>query len=116
MIDAKNAAENTILVFESDAGVASHCFCTEEFAKAKLSSARDVNSGGSMFTSEADNAELIYSVSPDMQNRVAAAKEKLNRDITIRNALNKQGVPADVNLRVAIYKAIHELSKTGIAI
>lgn len=102
---------NTILIHEVD-GRAVHCFCTEDHAKEVLRKAPDMTSGGSMFSSEDTAAELVYSVSPDLRNRVEAAKSKLAVDLAIRDALNRNGVPQDPTLRTGIYKAITELRQS----
>ena len=102
---------NTILVFE-DAGKAQHCFCTEAEATDRLQKATAAGSGGSMFINEDLGAEMVYAVSPDLRERVEEAKRKLNHDLTIRDALNRHGVPTDRDLRIKIKKAIDDLRET----
>lgn len=105
--------KSAILVHESQAGVVEHCFCTKEQAEATLRACPDADTGASMFvTEEALEAEMVYSTSPDLRARVEAAKSKLQFDIAVRDALNRNGVPADRILRVAVYKAIKELRET----
>jgi len=102
--------KNTILISEN-AGQVEHCFCNEEQAKCILLQAKELNSAGSMFTCDID-AELVFSVSPDLRDRVDAAKTKLRRDIAIRDALTRNGVSEALDLRISIQKSILELQQT----
>ena len=105
--------KTAILVHESQAGMVEHCFCTKEHAEAALRACPDVNSGGSMFvTEEAIEAEMVYSISPDLRARVEAAKTKLRFDIAVRDSLNRNGVPGHRDVRMAVYKSIKELRET----
>ena len=103
------AVDDTILVFESAPGVVDHRFCTEAEAMDRMRQAKDRNSGGSAFVSKEIPADLAYSLSPELRDRVEAAKHKLRGDIEIRDALDRNGVPADPALRRAIYQSIREL-------
>jgi hypothetical protein len=105
---------DTILVFETEGRVA-HRFCPEAEAREHVLKAPDANSGGSMFTAEGGNAELHYSVSPDLRSRVADAKAKLARGIQIRDTLTRHGVPMDRELRGRIVKAFRELNSATLA-
>lgn len=109
-IDKQAVAEiqDTILVFEEE-GQVKHCFCSEAVANDRLLKARAGDTGGSMFTSSGVRAESIFSISPNLRERVDAAKMKLRQDILIRDALDRNGVPRDSVLRIGIYKAISEL-------
>lgn len=108
---AANAVSNTILVYE-EAGTAKHRFCTKAQATEHLDRAAAEGSAGSMFTVSEMEAELVYKVSPNVRERVDEAKRKLRIDIAVRDALNRQGVPSDRDLRIKIKKAIDELGVT----
>lgn len=109
---ATPAKQNTILVFEAADGTVQHCFCTEAEATQRLKQAVSAGSAGSMFFNDGLAAEMVFSVSPDLRERVEEAKRKLRNDLTVRNALNRHGVPADQDLRIKIKKAIDELRES----
>lgn len=109
---ATEAKKNTILVFEDADGTVRHAFCTQAEATERLKLATAAGSGGSMFINEDLGAEMVYAVSPDLRERVGEAKRKLRNDILVRDALNRQGVPNDRDLRIKIKKAIDELRES----
>lgn len=102
---------DTILVIEVG-GQVTHTICTQTEGQERLRNARIHHSGGSMFTSEGMSADLVYSVSPNLRERVDEAKRKLRGEILIRDALDRNAVPRDHALRTGIYKAINELRAT----
>lgn len=107
------AVKSAVLVYETKEGAVDHCFCTSDHANAVVCASKDANTGASAFLSEDGlEAEMVYSVSPDLRGRVEAAKAKLRFDIAVRNALNRHGVPAERGLRAAVYNVITELRET----
>lgn len=108
-----NDPVNTILVFE-DNGVVKHRLCTEEQGKAALRHAAEQLSGGSMMTSDVMDAEMVYSVSPDLRNRVESAKCKLRDELKLRDAMNKHGVPKDREIRASVCRAFNELRSQSV--
>jgi hypothetical protein len=102
---------NAILVSETN-GVVTHHFCDATFAQGMLEYAKVNGTGDSAFFQDEDtkiDVATVYELSPDLRNRVEAAKDKLREDIRIRNAMDKHGVPKDRTLRAAVYKAFKEL-------
>lgn len=99
---------DSILVIEVS-GKVTHEFCDQAEGQERLRSARLHHSGGSMFSCEDMNAELVYSVSPNLRERVEEAKRKLRVEIMVRDALDRNAVPRDRKLRSGIYKAVKEL-------
>lgn len=108
------ALNNAILIYEEN-GEIKQRFCHEQEARDYLATIQAGMSGGSMFASDGIEAEFVMSVSPDLRDRVAAAKTKLKSDTRLRDILNKHGVPLDQDLRIAISKAFADW-KSGISI
>lgn len=106
------ALNNAILIYEEN-GEIKQRFCPEQEAREYLATARETMSGGSMFASDGIDAEFVMSVSPDLRDRVAAAKTKLKSDTRLRDLLNKHGVPMERDLRISIFKAFEDW-KSGI--
>ena len=106
----KNEVKDTILVFEKN-GIVDHCFCTDAYAKEWLSVE---GVGGSAFTTDGVDADFIYSCTKNIKDRVNEAKNKLRRDLAIRDTLDRHGVPKDKDLRISIYRAIRELQETAL--
>lgn len=106
--------KNAVLVYELNGG-ATHRFCPEAEARTFLASAQDNGEGASIFITEGFEAELFYSVAPNLRSRVDAAKGRLSQVIRIRNALDKHGVPRDRDLRSKINTAFGELNQLALA-
>lgn len=99
--------KNAIVVFENN-GKVDHRFCTQQEAETMNAEVQMTCSGLSVFTFESE-AELTLSVSPNIQERLRAAKQKLRSDIALRDDLDSEGVPKDRVIRSGIYKAIKAL-------
>lgn len=106
------ALNNAILIYEENGHIKQR-FCPEQEARDFLATAQKEMRGGSMFAADGVEAESVLSISPDLRERVAAAKTKLKSDARLRDLLTKHGVPIDQNLRIAIYKAFEDW-KSGI--
>lgn len=102
--------KNTILVSILN-GIATHQFCNGGEANAILDEAIANGSGSSSFSMAEPSlsAEDVYSISPDLQSRVAKAKAKLQADWQVKLVLDKHNVPADKALRKSILAAYQEL-------
>lgn len=98
-------------------GCVVHSFMTaQEGRDAYAGIVRD-HSGGSIFETEpADDAKLIYDVSPNLRNRVEAAKVSLRKQLEWQSALDKQNVTTDPQLRNAIYRAIQDIQNQSFAL
>lgn len=105
-------SNNAILVHADASGNVQHRFCPEAEARAFLKEAQERLTGGSMFAVDSPDAELIYQISPDLRDRVAAAKISLKAGLRFSNALDKHNVPRDPELRRAIHCAFSELGST----
>jgi len=105
---AGKVKQDAILVFE-ESGRAAHYFCTEAEATERLDREVASGSGGSMFVYSDMSAQMIYSVAPNVRERVEEAKRKLNYELAIRDALTRHGVPVDRELRINIKRAIDDL-------
>lgn len=101
---------NAILISLTN-GVAGHQFCTAAEARKALDAAAETGGGASaLFVDDGSlNAEDVYSISPDLQNRVSMARQKLQDDWRIKLVLDKHQVPEDRDIRKAVYAAIKEL-------
>lgn len=106
------ALNNAILIYEEDAHIKQR-FCPEQEARDFLATAQKEMRGGILFAADGIDAEFALSVSPDLRDRVTAAKTKLKSDTRLRDLLTKRGVPLDQDLRIAIYKAFEDW-KSGI--
>ena len=100
--------DNAILVYCED-GVAKHRFCPESEARAFLTDASSKMEGGSMFALDCGNAKLVFDISPNLRDKVGEAKAKLLRDMRIKAAMDRNGIPQDRELRIAICKTFAEL-------
>lgn len=106
--------KTAILVYERN-GVAVHCCCTPEHATQACKDAEANYSGASMFTTDAGwDAETLLAVSPDFRERVEEAKLRLQNDIWLRDALDKNDVPRDRALRCAIKKAFTDYNVASV--
>jgi len=101
---------NAILVLEED-GLVKHRFCAESEATEHIESCRGKPQGASMFLADHHDVEFVFSVSPNLRQKVEEAKEKLKNDIRLRNALDKYDVPKDFELRQSISKAFADLAR-----
>lgn len=99
---------NAILIYEEN-GQVKHRFCPEAEAKEYLSSVSSEMKGATMFTAEGWASELVFSISPELRERVEEAKRKMRMQIRLRDALDRNGVPRDFNLRQSIFKAVDDL-------
>lgn len=102
--------KNTIMVSIIN-GLATPQFCTGGEANAILDEAIANGSGSSSFSMDEPSlsAEDVYSISPDLQSRVAKAKAKLQADWQVKLVLDKHNVPADKTLHKSIFAAYQEL-------
>ncbi|UIF89414.1 hypothetical protein [Cupriavidus sp. UYPR2.512] len=101
--------KSCILVHAVD-GRAEHSFMTAEQGHAAFDEIQQANGCGSIFqTDSADDAKLIYDVSPDLRNRVAEAKISVRKHIEWKAALDRHEVPTDPQLRKSIYRALQDI-------
>lgn len=100
---------NAILVY-TDGGVVKHRFCQEIEARVILADISDKMEAVSLFVVDHMEAKLVYDVSPDLRDRVAAAKTKHKAQARIKMALDRHGVPQDRDLRIAIFNAFDDLT------
>ena len=102
-------SKNAILVFETGNDDVDHCFSSTSDANDRLNQAVFNVSVGSSFTSEEHEAEFIYTVSPNLRDRIDEAKRNLRCEIIMRDAMNRHAVPADRDLRINIKNAIDDI-------
>ncbi len=102
-------SNNAILVYAEE-GVVKHRFCPEAEARTILADVADKLDNGFLFAVDHPDAKLIYDISPDLRDHVAAAKTKLEVNTRLKLALDRHGIPNDRNLRVAIFKAFEDLT------
>lgn len=103
-----NQKLTAILVCEQN-GIAVHRFCTPEEGTKVCNDALENYSGASLFTTDGGwTGEVLLSVSPTIRDRVAEAKLRLQNEINLRDALDKNNVPRDRDLRIAIKKAFED--------
>lgn len=100
---------NSILIF-MDGAKAKHRFCPEAEGQEFLRKVMEEGGNASLMTMNVDDAELCYVISPDLRERVASAKTRLQASYRIKAALDHEGVPSDLNLRKLIHQAFDNLS------
>jgi hypothetical protein len=99
---------NAILIYP-EAGIAKHRFCTEEDARAFLEKTAQQCENASMFVIKGNDAKQAFTIFNEIRERVAAAKTALLSQMLFKDALDRQGVPLELDLRTAIFKAFSDI-------
>jgi hypothetical protein len=103
-----------ILVYEQK-GIAVHRYCTPEEGTQACNEAAENFCGASLFTTDAGfAADVVMAVYPAIRERIAEAKLRLQQDIHLRDALDKNNVPRDRQLRSAIKKAFEDYNTASV--
>lgn len=100
--------DNAVLVF-MEGKRAAHRFCTEAEGRQVLSKVAEEGGSASLLITEGADVELIYLVSRELRDKVAAAKTNLMASHRVNVALDQEKVPLDLDLRRAIHRAFGNL-------
>ncbi len=100
---------NSILFYPDHQGVILQKFCPEAEAREFLEATARQCGVGSAIISDSDDLEFVYRVSPKLRDHAEQVKAGLSKQMRIKVALDRQGVPLEQGLRAKISAALLEL-------
>ncbi|MDP2448181.1 hypothetical protein [Polaromonas sp.] len=108
--DSSSGVKNTIVIFAEGQHV-SHRFTTQTEGIAYLEAVAETSTAASLMILDGDMpADLLLKTSPVLQQHLQEAKRNLTAFLTLKETLDRHGVPKDRKLRGAIHKAFRELT------